>query len=67
MSAREDGVRAPIGGILADEMGLGKTAMTLALIVKDLEERQASAAAPVGPTLIVCPTSVLENWENEIW
>ncbi|MGI8437111.1 MAG: DEAD/DEAH box helicase [Chthoniobacterales bacterium] len=48
--------RNNLGGILADEMGLGKTVQTLAF----LRAQKASA-----PALIVCPTSLLTNWENE--
>ncbi len=48
--------RNNLGGILADEMGLGKTVQTLAF----LRAQRASA-----PALIVCPTSLLTNWENE--
>ncbi len=45
-----------LGGILADEMGLGKTVQTLAF----LQLRQGH-----GPALIVCPTSLLANWQRE--
>ena len=45
-----------LGGILADEMGLGKTVQTLAFL--QLHRGQ-------GPALIVCPTSLLSNWERE--
>jgi superfamily II DNA or RNA helicase len=45
-----------LGGILADEMGLGKTVQTLAF----LRAHQAD-----GPALVVCPTSLVTNWENE--
>jgi len=46
------------GGILADEMGLGKTISILALLLAKKEES--------GATLIVCPTSLLGQWEQEI-
>lgn len=45
------------GGILADEMGLGKTIQALSLIDNDFYEM---------PSLIVCPTSLIYNWESEI-
>lgn len=45
-----------LGGILADEMGLGKTVQTLAFLRLDRGQ---------GPGLIVCPTSLLSNWERE--
>ncbi|WP_405151860.1 DEAD/DEAH box helicase [Sphaerisporangium sp. NBC_01403] len=48
-----------LGGILADDMGLGKTAQTLSLL---LEERGDGAAAP---TLLVCPMSLVSNWQKE--
>ncbi|CAA0811548.1 Protein CHROMATIN REMODELING 19 [Striga hermonthica] len=54
--------RKKIGGaILADEMGLGKTvqAITYLILLKHLEDDP-------GPHLIVCPASVLENWEREL-
>ena len=48
------------GGILADDMGLGKTVQTLAHLLKQKEEARSS-----GPSLIVVPTSVAFNWEQE--
>lgn len=45
------------GGILADDMGLGKTIQILTFI-KSLNSPK--------PSLIICPTSLLHNWENEI-
>ncbi|KAG9136868.1 hypothetical protein Leryth_026064 [Lithospermum erythrorhizon] len=54
--------RKKIGGaILADEMGLGKTiqAITYLILLKNLNDDP-------GPHLIVCPASVLENWEREL-
>ncbi len=46
---------AGLGGILADDMGLGKTVQLLALLAGD---------AP-GPTLLVCPMSLVGNWQRE--
>ena len=43
------------GGCLADDMGLGKTIMVIALALHDPR-----------PTLVVCPTSVIGNWEREV-
>ncbi|MGW5440821.1 DEAD/DEAH box helicase [Nocardia asteroides] len=48
------------GAILADDMGLGKTVQVLALLAHERE-----AAAAVGPTLLVCPMSVVGNWQRE--
>ncbi|RTL34896.1 MAG: DEAD/DEAH box helicase [Candidatus Melainabacteria bacterium] len=48
-----------MGACLADDMGLGKTIQTLALIQKYKNE------GVVGPTLLVCPTSVVSNWVRE--
>ena len=45
-----------LGGILADEMGLGKTVQTLAFLRAHQGE---------GPALVICPTSLVTNWENE--
>jgi superfamily II DNA or RNA helicase len=51
--------RTGFGACLADDMGLGKTIQTLALVARDWEE------APGEPVLLVCPTSVIENWNRE--
>ncbi len=51
-----------LGACLADDMGLGKTIQTIALL---LHEKDARGALP-GPTLLVCPTSVVTNWEREV-
>ncbi|MFP3986437.1 DEAD/DEAH box helicase [Streptomyces sp. E11-3] len=50
-----------LGGCLADDMGLGKTITLIALHL----HRQCEAAS-AGPTLVVCPTSLMGNWQREI-
>jgi SNF2 family DNA or RNA helicase len=50
-----------MGGILADDMGLGKSIMTLALMAHERVEQQKAA----GPTLLVCPMSLVGNWQRE--
>jgi SNF2 family DNA or RNA helicase len=48
-------------GILADEMGLGKTLQTLTW----LQLKRCREAAQRVPALIICPTSLVENWNRE--
>jgi hypothetical protein len=49
--------RLGLGACLADDMGLGKTAQVIATLL----------AEPLGPpTLVVCPVSVLGNWQREL-
>jgi len=50
---------AGLGGCLADDMGLGKTIQVIAL---HLHRREVKA----GPTLVVCPASLLGTWEREV-
>ncbi|MFF4084197.1 DEAD/DEAH box helicase [Streptomyces sp. NPDC001777] len=50
-----------LGGCLADDMGLGKT---ITLISLHLHRQGIEEAA--GPTLVVCPTSLMGNWQREI-
>ena len=52
-----------LGGCLADDMGLGKTVQLIALLQ---HERQVAGARVVGPTLLVCPMSVVGNWTREL-
>ncbi|MFF4184223.1 DEAD/DEAH box helicase [Streptomyces sp. NPDC001691] len=46
-----------LGGCLADDMGLGKTITVIALHLR---------RARTEPTLVVCPASLLGNWQREI-
>ena len=50
-----------LGCCLADDMGLGKTITVIALHL-----RRQTDASTAGPTLVVCPTSLLGNWQREI-
>ncbi|MFC9927424.1 SNF2-related protein [Streptomyces sp. NPDC127190] len=50
-----------LGCCLADDMGLGKTVTLIALHLH--RQREASTT---GPTLVVCPASLLGNWQREI-
>ncbi|KAJ2358730.1 DNA-dependent ATPase fun30 [Coemansia sp. RSA 2618] len=51
---------AGASGILADEMGLGKTFQVIAFLCRSIEEARGR-----GPSLVVCPSSTLDNWMNE--
>lgn len=46
-----------LGGCLADDMGLGKTVTLIALHLKRARRE---------PTLVICPASLLGNWQREI-
>ncbi len=48
--------------ILADEMGLGKTVQALAFLVM---RRLLHPEKPESPSLVLCPSSLVENWEME--
>ena len=70
-----------LGACLADDMGLGKTAQLLALLVDERARaalapivRPRSAASEtarrttqrrLGPTLVLCPMSLVGNWQRE--
>ena len=55
--------RFGLGGCLADDMGLGKTVQLIALLQ---HEREKANGRVVGPTLLVCPMSVVGNWNREL-
>lgn len=62
----EDGRELSINGaILADEMGLGKTLQTVALIWTFLKQSPVAGSVLAKKILIVTPSSLLKNWENE--
>ena len=48
-----------LGGILADEMGLGKTLQALSYLVTTTDPAEKL------PSLVVCPTSLVDNWRRE--
>ncbi|HAC64962.1 MAG TPA: ATP-dependent helicase [Cyanothece sp. UBA12306] len=50
-----------LGACLADDMGLGKTPQLIAFLLHLKAEDMLTK-----PTLVVCPTSVLNNWEREV-
>lgn len=50
-----------LGACLADDMGLGKTVQLLALLMAE----RSGADVPPGPTLLVCPMSLVGNWQRE--
>ena len=67
------------GGILADMMGLGKTLSILSLVAATVSDAHAFKIKPTSKdlrdkgvrrnaqgTLIVCPTSVLSNWTEQM-
>jgi SNF2 family DNA or RNA helicase len=49
-----------LGGCLADDMGLGKTIQAIVYLLYAKQEEKN-----VLPSLIICPTSVLTNWQKE--
>ncbi len=49
-----------LAGILADDMGLGKTVQTLAHILVEKEAGRLTA-----PALVIAPTSLMANWQDE--
>ena len=68
---QQEGVRwlaglaaADTGAVLADDMGLGKTMQVLALTAAEHRTTMAAGRTP-GPTLVVAPLTLLDNWRRE--
>ncbi|HYM36175.1 MAG TPA: SNF2 helicase-associated domain-containing protein, partial [Steroidobacteraceae bacterium] len=51
-----------LGACLADDMGLGKTIQLLAFLL----HRRATNKEDTRPILLICPTSVIGNWQREL-
>ncbi|NGX40620.1 MAG: RNA polymerase-associated protein RapA [Candidatus Anoxychlamydiales bacterium] len=51
--------RMYLNGILADDMGLGKTLQAIVAIVQNQSTKKA-------PSIVVCPTTLLYNWQEEV-
>lgn len=58
---RENG----FGGILADDMGLGKTLQVISLLLAEQQEWEAGEKEK-RRSLIVCPASLVYNWQKEV-
>ena len=65
------------GGILADDMGLGKTLQIIAFLQAkyeavnneseaNVDKKVGAVQGKIGRTLIVCPASLVYNWQSEI-
>jgi superfamily II DNA or RNA helicase len=54
------------GVLNADEQGLGKTLQAIAFLAWMRENMARSEAGRTGPVLVVAPTSLLVNWEEEV-
>ena len=71
MRRREAAGSSPRGGMLADDQGLGKTFSAIALIAANPPPPRRrnvmnGGKKPAGGTLVVCPTSVLRQWQREL-
>jgi SNF2 family DNA or RNA helicase len=55
-----------LSSILADDMGLGKTLQSVTLIYTLLKTRVTARGGPTAKrVIVVCPCSLVKNWENE--
>ena len=61
---QEHWAKGSSGALLADDMGLGKTLQTLAFLAL-VQEQMEVGNHPQKPVMIVAPTGLLRNWEDE--
>ncbi|KAK0521742.1 DNA-dependent ATPase protein rad54 [Tilletia horrida] len=54
------------GCIMADEMGLGKTLQCIALMFTLLKQSPIAGKSTIEKCIIVCPSSLVRNWANEL-
>lgn len=54
------------GCIMADEMGLGKTLQCIALMWTLLKQSPVAGQSEIKKCIIVCPSSLVRNWANEL-
>lgn len=54
------------GCILADDMGLGKTLQSITVMWTLLRQGQQPGVPTAKRCIVVCPTSLVKNWESEI-
>jgi hypothetical protein len=57
--------RFGLGACLADDMGLGKTVQFIAYLLHIKENTKEETDSTI-PSLLICPTSVLGNWQKEL-
>lgn len=53
------------GACLADDMGLGKTIELIALLLHERDTKKAGTEM-ISPTLLICPMSIVGNWQREL-
>jgi SNF2 family DNA or RNA helicase len=53
------------GACLADSMGLGKTIQLITLLLHERDKLKKPETFP-GPTLLICPMSIVGNWQKEL-
>ena len=53
------------GACLADSMGLGKTIQLITLLLHERDKLKDNETFP-GPTLLICPMSIVGNWQKEL-